>query len=737
VGNIETRIDVMTSLIANHEYAPTIAKIDALLSSGEVSSTLYSLKGKALFHMRKFEESLKMYEQAIKIDPNSSENLIMQILIQTQPGLYAEASGNLFELNYIIPDSAEVRVCEAVLDDDYGKLSDQDLLKLVNLPLRNPDLIAKIVVLLLHRNMDDLARICAENGLSLDPNHVRLLHLHSLLDLRQNRYVEAKETINQIQDIYPESWYFFWSKANYLLNQENYDEALNVFYSTLKIYPNEILCLNHIKSCYKMIGKHEEALKTCEKIITLRPGNIFELDFLSLAFLELGRFEDAKKVAYDMLEINPNSIQALSRVGFCDFNLKDFDSARNYYNKILQLDTPNVVGYLGLFLIAKAQNHPREAIDILDKGLSNNPGNRLLLVSKAEIYRKLRYYKSEQKILLLLNSSYPKDVKILGALAETHLRLKEYPAAIQVLNQVLKLDPTDKKAWNNLIDAFLAIKQREKAMEVCDSRIESIPKDDNAYRVKGVIYDAMGEITEAFKWYNKALELNPENLDTLIQIGALHSTQNQGSSELDIPGMQLGLNYYTKAHSISPDNIFVWKYLGSVNERLGNFEEAIKWYEKVMEKQWSSKILFRMAQSYEGLVMENEAISCYEALIKKDRKFSASINHNGELPLNYIQIEKNNRHHGLTPIVSVDCYTGSNLLKALVQQRHDLEAENMRQYLRKTRDTKQTTYLNRGRNLIRLGRKDLARKLYRRTITSYPAFHMIQAALLELEKTEH
>ncbi len=91
---------------------------------------------------------------------------------------------------------------------------------------------------------------------------------------------------------------------------------------------------------------------------------------------------------------------------------------------------------------------------------------------------------------------------------------------------------------------------------------------------QGYNYYCDGNYEEALVWYDKALELDPENLDTLICKGWA----------LDKGGKyEESLKCYEKVLELAPEFSDVWFNKGVALANLGKSEEAMECYEKAIE----------------------------------------------------------------------------------------------------------------------------------------------------------
>lgn len=105
--------------------------------------------------------------------------------------------------------------------------------------------------------------------------------------------------------------------------------------------------------------------------------------------------------------------------------------------------------------------------------------------------------------------------------------------------------------------------------------------NDSDWVYHGVDLFSSGDYKEAIKFYDKALELNPENINAWIQKGI--SQQKLGQKEEANKSFHKAIECFDEILKNDPENIVLWMGKGDIFNNMGNVEEAIKCYDKVIE----------------------------------------------------------------------------------------------------------------------------------------------------------
>src|SRR5207244_10231227 len=112
----------------------------------------------------------------------------------------------------------------------------------------------------------------------------------------------------------------------------------------------------------------------------------------------------------------------------------------------------------------------------------------------------------------------PKYVEAIVLLAQLRLRTGDARSIIAPLESALKLRPDVPQIRTLLADAYQAVGRSEDAASLIREQIKKTPEDSQSYLVLGVILKREKKNDEARKAFEKAIELNPENVVAIDQL---------------------------------------------------------------------------------------------------------------------------------------------------------------------------------------------------------------------------
>jgi tetratricopeptide (TPR) repeat protein len=240
----------------------------------------------------------------------------------------------------------------------------------------------------------------------------------------------------------------------------------------------------------------------------------------------------------------------------------------------------------------------------------------------------------------------------------------------------------------NILTECAVLYREERAMPIAKVIVDNyiVPDHLNSNNKAEVYCFGLGNFhlfinqpIDAIRYYDKALELNPQCASALI---------NKGNILVKLGKHKLGIQCYDKAIELDPNYGVALFNKGNAFEDLGKYDEAIKWYNKTTEidpnyvEGWINK-----GTLLDKLGKHNEASQCYDMAIQIDPNNAEGWNNKGGVLYklgNYI--------------VAIKCVD-----RALQIDPNNAEGWN-----------------NKGNVLVKLGEHDVAIQCYDRAIEIIP-----------------
>lgn len=163
-------------------------------------------------------------------------------------------------------------------------------------------------------------------------------------------------------------------------------------------------------------------------------------------------------------------------------------------------------------------------------------------------------------------------------LAQTYIEEGDTTNYITTMREGLKLFPKEPYYSVNLINTYIVQNKYDEARAFLTQAIELNPENPQLYDVMGKLYEESNE-EEAIKWFSKALEVDPNYVESLCNIGRIYYNKAVEVSDKEEGGMAAAqekrkallnkaLPYLEKAYSINPEASYY--LLGNIYYALGD-----------------------------------------------------------------------------------------------------------------------------------------------------------------------
>ena len=167
--------------------------------------------------------------------------------------------------------------------------------------------------------------------------------------------------------------------------------------------------------------------------------------------------------------------------------------------------------------------------------------------------------------------------------------------------------------WNTKGLDFFNQGKNEEAIECYDKALDIEPEHVNTWHNKGVLLKKLRKNTEAIECYDKVLEINPEALNTWYNMGII--LKEMGKNEE-------AMKCYDKALEINPGYFYAWNNKGSILYNQGKNEEAIECYDKALINNPSYvHAWYNKGVALERQGKQEESLKCYDKALEIDPEY--------------------------------------------------------------------------------------------------------------------
>ena len=93
--------------------------------------------------------------------------------------------------------------------------------------------------------------------------------------------------------------------GDFLIDQDDYENALALYSAAEKAYPNEVVYLNGSGYCLGKLGRYKDSVEKFRRADALEPDNYKHLNDLGYSLLEAGRFDEAEEILKKSISLAP------------------------------------------------------------------------------------------------------------------------------------------------------------------------------------------------------------------------------------------------------------------------------------------------------------------------------------------------------------------------------------------------------------------------------------------------
>jgi serine/threonine protein kinase len=238
----------------------------------------HTSKGYVLYRMRSYEEALKAYEEAIRLDPNyaiahTSKGRTLTELKRYEEALKAYEEAIRLDPNYVIAHTSKGYALTEL--KHYGE-----------------------------------ALRAYEEAIRLDPNYA-IAHANKGNTLNElNRYGEALRAYEEAIRLDPNYAIAYANKGNVLIVLKYYSEALIAYEEAIRLDPND--AADHASKGYVLtkLKRYDEALIAYEEAIRLDPTNVITHTSKGYVLTVLKRYGEALRAYEEAIRLDPNNTDA-------------------------------------------------------------------------------------------------------------------------------------------------------------------------------------------------------------------------------------------------------------------------------------------------------------------------------------------------------------------------------------------------------------------------------------------
>lgn len=275
-------------------------------------------------------------------------------------------------------------------------------------------------------------------------------------------------------------------------------------------------------------------------------------------------------VLTEAIQENPGIAENYYQRARLFYQRASWEMAQTDLQKALSI-RPNVSKYLlllGQILVEKKQF--QAALASLQKAESLNFSSSLLFLTQARAYVGLQDSFNAQNALKKVLQMNPLSGDPFATQADIRLLVKDSLGAIASWKKVIQFAPHDMEGYRQLLHLYQKKNWNDSVLTLNERAIRLFPDSTVFQLTKAQTLASMYMLDSAVAVYSQVLRKNPNTVEALWQLGAIHLKKNRP---------ELALACYRSALGLSKNQVEAYVKAGALAETISKFQDALSIYE--------------------------------------------------------------------------------------------------------------------------------------------------------------
>ena len=277
-------------------------------------------------------------------------------------------------------------------------------------------------------------------------------------------------------------------------------------------------------------------IETIKKIPSYFSSSIIALKATGSYYFNCAKYYEAAQIFAKIYQLHPHSIECVDKYSTTLWQLKDEQTLNQVARRAIDLAPSRPEPWVAIGNLFSLQHNSDAAIQMFQRAAS-------------------------------IDRSYSYALALAGH--EVSDSMDSFTRASEYFRQAIDINPNEWSAWYGLSSVNYKQDNFGAAEYYMKKALNLNPSSSVLYYFYGIILNKSNCRDKAFSMFDKSLELDPNNLLASYHKGVLlfESGDNETAKF-----------YLEKAESISPHEPNISFYRAKIEETLGNYKEAVKFY---------------------------------------------------------------------------------------------------------------------------------------------------------------
>lgn len=229
------------------------------------------------------------------------------------------------------------------------------------------------------------------------------------------------------------------------------------------------------------------------------------------AHLSEGRFADAIDLYLQALTVTPDNADLHIALSFVLGKQGDVDAATGHLQQALSLEPGNAEAHFMLGNIVREKGELARAVEHYSQAIASDPRLNFAYKKLSDTFRQLDLPEQAKEVLHRATAAFPDTVNFPFELAGMYFMEQDYANTVALLGKVLQARPDDPHANMNMARAYLGMEMTEAAIPYYEKAVQLIPENAALLQDLGNAYQKTGRLPEALACFREVIRLEPDN----------------------------------------------------------------------------------------------------------------------------------------------------------------------------------------------------------------------------------
>lgn len=364
--------------------------------------------------------------------------------------------------------------------------------------------------------------------------------------------------------------------------QQDPRQAAWHYKQALKLQPDWAELQYNLAVVLHQMGNWQEAIAAYNQTIKIKPD--YEAAYFNLGVLydQKGELDAAIAAYQQVITIQPDLVRAYSNLGSTYARQQEYSKAIATLRKGIALDPTWVTLHNNLGQVYWFNSQPELALTSFETAIILSPKMALAHQNLGRLWQQQGNYAEASRCFQHVLQLEPKNVLAHSSYAEVQQKMGNLASTLASWQKIIELEP-------DFVNAYCQGKltsSPEDLLEIaklaCARLLQALKsgQQEEAYHHLGRTYGYMGDvlfefggIKQAETYYQRALQLQPEDTELYLKLGNCLARQRR---------LNAAVTVYHQGLALQPNQPQICFQLGKVLEKTQQAEQAINYYERVL-----------------------------------------------------------------------------------------------------------------------------------------------------------